>query len=169
MIPACNNVANAYASGQGVAKDEAQAVQFYECGAEHGDPAAMYTLGTWLYAGRGGLAVNKPRSFQLQLQAATAGHPHAMYNTACGYLEGAGGGKPNVAKAVEWFTRASDRGIVQASANLGSLYWRGLGVRKDLLKAEAVLSRHAAHSNDCAEMLAAVREEANGPRSPKAT
>jgi TPR repeat protein len=167
VVPAYNNVGNAYASGQGVAKDEAEAAKFFERGAEQGDPTAMFTLGTWLHTGKGGLAVDKARAFELQLKAAAGGHPHAMYNAGCGYLQGSAGA-PDVRKAAEWFLKASDKGVTQATANLGQMLWRGLGVKKDLKKAEGILSRHAAHNPDCAAMLEAVREEIAATENPQA-
>ena len=42
-----------YANGQGVAKDESEAVKWYRKAAEQGDAAAQYNLGLMYYNGRG--------------------------------------------------------------------------------------------------------------------
>jgi TPR repeat protein len=149
---------NAYANGHGVPKDEARAAKFYEGGAQAGDPASKFTLGTWLYRGRGGLAVDKKRSFQLQLEAAEAGHPGAMFNTGTAYMEGEAEPQ-DFHKAAEWFEKAADKGVAEANVNLGSMYRAGLGVPKDLHKARSIFQRFAAQHEVSAELVKEVELE----------
>ncbi|KAJ1400316.1 hypothetical protein B484DRAFT_339236 [Ochromonadaceae sp. CCMP2298] len=134
ITPALHNLANAYASGLGVTADPTKALLYYEGAAEAGDPFAKFTLGTWLYHGRGGLQVDKVRAFQLQREAAEAGHPGAMFNTGAALMEGVAVGK-DLPGAAEWFEKAMGRNIVQAAVNLGNMHRHGEGVPRDLRKA----------------------------------
>ena len=153
VTPALHNIANAYAEGLGVDQSDRNALLFYEAAVEAGDPSAKFTLGTWLYAGKGGLTIDKERSFQLQLEAANAGHPLAMFNTGAAYMEGSGV-KSDLAAAVEWFERAAERNILQAAINASNMYRLGDGVTKDLRKARSLLANFE-HSGDelCLELI----------------
>jgi len=42
--------------------------------------------------------------------------------------------KPNAA-GVRWFRKAADQGNAEAQFNLGYMYWKGLGVGQDYVKA----------------------------------
>ena len=88
MPPALHNLGNCYASGRGVPQSDQIALRYYEAAAETGDPFSKFTLGTWLYTGRGTGAPDRARSFQLQLEAANEGHPIAMFNIGTIYMAG---------------------------------------------------------------------------------
>lgn len=159
-----HNIANAYASGQGVPKDETKAAHHYETAAHCGDPAAKFTLGTWLYAGKGGLTVDKKRAFQLQLEAAQAGHGVAMFNTGNAFLEGAVP-ETNYTEAAAWFEKAAQIGFPEAAVNLGMMYRRGMGegetaVPKDLHKALEIFKKFS-RIPMCAELAEDVQSEIN--------
>lgn len=134
VLPAYHNMGNALADGRGVEKSESEALKCYEAAAKSGDPAAMFTLGTWYYRGRAGLEVDVKRSFELQLEAAKMGHPMAAYNVGSAYLMGDGVGK-NEHLASIWLERAVEYNIPAARMNLGNMYRFGVGVERDLDKA----------------------------------
>lgn len=160
-MPAVHNLANAYALGQGVEQSDEKAAHFYETAANCGDPAAKFTLGTWLYKGKG-KPEDKKRSFQLQLEAAQAGHAVAMFNTGCAYLEGLVV-DTNYKEGAEWFEKSVQIGFPEAAVNLAMLYRTGLGqgstaVPKDLDKALEVLKKFA-HLPLFPELIQEVEEE----------
>ena len=88
--PALHNIANCYAQGRGVAQNDHLAFLYYEAGAEAGDPFAKFTLGSWLFTGRGrdGSPPDTKKGFQWQLEAAGEGHPIAMFNIGVMYMSG---------------------------------------------------------------------------------
>jgi hypothetical protein len=88
--PALHNIANCYAQGRGIAQNDHLAFLYYEAGAEAGDPFAKFTLGSWLFTGRGrdGSPPDTKKGFQWQLEAAGEGHPIAMFNIGVMYMSG---------------------------------------------------------------------------------
>eukprot|EP01031_Cornospumella_fuschlensis_P028592 gene28592-34516_t len=150
--PAFHNLANAYAFGRGVEKNDENARMLYEAGVEMGDPASLYVLATWHYKGRGGLEVNKQKAFELQLQAAQAKHPAAMFNVGAALLVGDGVGE-DAPKAAEWFEKAARLGIAEASLNLAKMYMEGKGVPRDLEVAREIVGRIADKNVVARELL----------------
>jgi len=147
VVPAIHNLANAYATGQGVEQSDPKALKMYELAVELGDPAAKFTLGIWLYKGRA-VEMNKARAFQLQLEAAQAGHPVAMFNTGAAHMEGTAVQRDFQVAAL-WFEKAAERGLPEAAVNLVSLYRKGMGgdepgaIKKDLHKALEVFRKYS--------------------------
>ena len=79
-----------YYNGEGVAKDDAQAVGWYRKAAEQGHAAAQRSLG-WFYAfGRGGLLQDNTEAAAWYSKAASQGDSHAQHNLALLYRDGVG-------------------------------------------------------------------------------
>ncbi len=137
-MPAVHNIANAFATGRGVGKDERKALLYYEAGAEGGDPYSCFSLGVWYYQGRAGLEADPVRSFQLRLKAAQQAHPAAMFNVGTALITGDGTDKdPKL--AAEWLAKAASANVPHANLNLAKMYMDGTGVDQDLEKAAEIL------------------------------
>ena len=68
----CITIGVLYATGEGVKKDNAEAMRWYKKGTEAGDPLGMLELG-WLYAFGEGNARNCPEAIRLNEAAVKAG------------------------------------------------------------------------------------------------
>jgi localization factor PodJL len=66
--------------------------------------------------------------------AALAGDPAAAYEVASRFAEGRGVAQSHEEEAF-WLERAADQGLAPAQFRLGGLYEKGIGVRKDLVRA----------------------------------
>ena len=66
--------------------------------------------------------------------AALAGDPAAAYEVASRFAEGRGVAQSHEEEAL-WLERAADQGLAPAQFRLGALYEKGIGVRKDLVRA----------------------------------
>ena len=163
VLPALYNVGNCYASGTGVRQSDYNAQLYYSAAAEGGDPAAKFTLGTWIVQGRGGLEKDLEKAFDLQLESAQAGHLAAAFNVGCHFLAGQGCEK-NPEEAAIWFQKAADEGnIMQACVNLANMYREGMGVPKDLVKARNLYGRFSLTDDHCRLMLGVVQREIDYP------
>lgn len=108
-----------YASGQGVARDDHQALHWYRMAAQQGHTAAQYQLGQFLDAGRGAQADPKAARHWYQ-QAALQGDAEAQMALGSMLLDGRGGAR-DVAQARYWLLRAARQGLGQAQLQLGSM------------------------------------------------
>ncbi len=122
-------------NGQGVAKDEALAVELYSQAADLGNSAAMNNLGLMYEDGRG-VAKDEAEAVRLFSQAADLGNSKAMTNLGRNYENGGGVAK-DAAAAVRLYSQAADLGDSFAMYNLGWSYEHGDGVTKDLAKAQS--------------------------------
>src|SRR5438874_1710978 len=123
-------LAKAYHLGEGIEKDEAQAVQWWKKAAEHGDTAAEVNLGT-AYS----LGVGFPRNYAAAVRwytkAADQGNAEGQRGLAFLYHLGQGVPKDD-AEAVRWYTKAADQDNTQAQSDLAALYHLGgQGVPQD--------------------------------------
>jgi hypothetical protein len=79
------NLGLAHETGQGVAKDEAQAVTYYRDAAEHGNSDAQNNLGLMYKDGRGGLAKDDTQAVYWYRKAAAQGSKEAQDNLVMMY------------------------------------------------------------------------------------
>ena len=117
-------VGNSYSRGQGVAKDEGRALQYYERAAELGSAVAMDNVGTYYAMGRG-VAVDKVRAIACYRRAAAHGYVPAMNNLGVLYSAKIQG-KPDYCQALEWFKKSSEGGNATGMWHLGQAYQQGL-------------------------------------------
>jgi TPR repeat protein len=71
------NLGVAYETGQGVGKDESEAVRLYRKAADAGDARAMSNLGVAYWTGQG-VGKDEAEATRLYRKAADAGNVHAM-------------------------------------------------------------------------------------------
>ena len=123
-------LAKAYHLGEGIEKDEAQAVLWWEKAAEHGDVAAQVKPWSCLFAGsRGSKELRRSRA--LVHQSCRSGQRRGAAGPCTPLSLGARCSKDD-AVAVRWYTKAADQGNVQAQSDLAALYHLGgQGVPQD--------------------------------------
>ena len=122
-----------YLKGEGVAKDEVEAVRWFRIAADQGDIFAHYYLGRCYFKGEG-VAKDEVEAAKLYRIAADGGHIFAQYHLGVCYGQGQGVAKDEV-EAMKWFLKAGDKGDVFAQHDLGRCYAEGLGVAKDEVEA----------------------------------
>jgi TPR repeat protein len=138
-----------YATGDGVATNEIEAVQWFRKAAEKGDAAGEYSLGEMYLAGRG-VEANLPEGVTWIRRAAEHGDPRGQCNLAALYAQGQGVPRDDD-EAAKWMRKAADQGLAAGQFGLGSMYAHGAGVTQSA--AEAVKwYRKAADQGDPAAM-----------------
>lgn len=128
------NLGVMYANGQGVTKDDAEAVKWYRKAADLGFAIAQVNLGV-AYANGKGVAKDDAEALKWYRKAAELGNANAQSILGFRYDIGRGVAK-NEAEAVKWYRKAADQGDADAQSNLGVMFENGRGVAKD--QAEAV-------------------------------
>ncbi len=126
---AMTRLAQMYANGQGLNKDEAEAARWYRKAADQNYSDAILSLGV-LYEGGRGVPRDEAEAARLYRKAAGQGNANAMHNL--GLLYAAGRGVPqDDAQAVDWYRKAADEGVAVSISNLAFMYEVGRGVAKD--------------------------------------
>ncbi len=121
-------VARAYAHGEGVRRNDQQAILWYQRAVDQGVSRAMLDLGV-MYLHGNGVDQDYAQAKALFTQAVRHGHIKAPRFLGQLYEEGLG--VPiDYAKARQYYQMACAQGDVTAAARLGWLYERGLGVTK---------------------------------------
>jgi TPR repeat protein len=138
-------IAEIYANGLGVGRDDAKAAEWYRRAADLGDPQAMFALAIFKFAGRGG-APDHAAGVKLFEAAAKAGNLFASYNLGLLYLRGQDV-KKDFGQAAQLFERAAKGGVPEAQYALATLYREGRGVTKDEKRAMQLMQRAAAAGN----------------------
>ena len=82
-----HNLGSAYANGQGLVKDEAEAVQWYRKAADQGKVRSQFNLG-WMYAKGQGVAKDEAEAVKWYRKAAEQGDPPAQVNLGSAYANG---------------------------------------------------------------------------------
>lgn len=141
-----------YCVGQGVPKDPAQGLSWYQKAADQGFAPGQLAIGTLYYNGEGvkqdyGLAA---KWFRL---AADTGYDRAQSNLASMYFSGSGMSQ-DYAEALKWYRAAAVQGYAPAQYNLGLMYLEGNGVPKPDLVAAYGLLRPLAEQGNAAAVTA---------------
>ena len=118
-----------YDYGEGVAKDNTQAVYWYRKSAEQGHSEAQYNLALKYYYGEG-MAKDYKQAFYWYKKSAEQGHPEAQFNYGLLYYDGKGVALDDK-QAFYWFRKSAEQGYPEAQYNLGHMYYHGRGVVKD--------------------------------------
>jgi len=139
----------AYASGDGVAADEAEAVVWFRKAAEKGDASGEYFLSEMYLTGRGG-TVDTAEAVKWLKRSAEHGDARGQSNLAVLYVQGQGVPKDE-AEAAKWMRKAADQGSAAGQFGLGSMYAHGRGVPRSETEA-ATWYRKAADQGDASAM-----------------
>ena len=148
-----------YGTGNGVPKDEAEAVRWFRKAAEAGNSEGMYNLGI-AYANGLGVEMNMVEAVKWFRMGVDAGKKDGMYYLGVAYASGLGVEK-NEAEAVNWYRKAIEVGDAGAMLSLGVMYWEGRGVKQDLAEGTRLFQKAAELGNPTAkENLAKAQEYA---------
>lgn len=162
-----NRIGYMLSKGQGVGKDETQAIPWFKRAAENGLDRAQANLAqTYLY----GIGVEKSpvQAFHWYGLAAQQGHVESQ--VILGYLHEVGiGTQANLAEAARWYRLAADAGDPWGQTNLAVLYRTGQGVPAQAAAAVQWLQRAAAQSHPRAiYLLAEMTEDGEGAPADRA-
>ena len=104
--------------GEGVPKDDAEAVKWFRLAAEQGYADAQFNLGG-MYANGEGVPKDDAEALRWYRLAAEQGQAAAQFNLGAAYTNGQGVLKDD-AEAVKWFRLAAEQGSPQRSSISGS-------------------------------------------------
>jgi len=113
-ISAEHKLAQMYAVGDGVPKNDKEAAKWLERAAEHGDADSQYEMGVALREGRGSLQ-DDARALVWMQRAADAGNARAQFELGRMYFVGAGIPADKI-KAYIWLNLAAAQGAVGAGS-----------------------------------------------------
>ncbi len=122
-----------YLDGDGVPKDDAEAVKWYRKAADQGYAPAQLNLG-FMYENGEGVVKDEVEAVKWYRRAADQGYALAQFNLGVMYAKGQGVVKDE-AEAVKWYRKAAEQGDASAQFNLGVMYANGQGVVKDEVEA----------------------------------
>jgi TPR repeat protein len=128
------NLGLMYAKGQGVPRNDIEAVRWYRLAADRGCDLAQYNLGL-MYGDGQGVPKNEAEAMKWFRLAADQGYVAGQFNLGLMYAKGQGVPRNDI-EAAKWYTLAANQGGAQAQHNLGLMYAEGQGVPKN--EAEAV-------------------------------
>jgi TPR repeat protein len=156
-----------YDNGQGVPKNELEAIRWYRLAAEQGSYRAQHALGLKYFFGRS-LEQNDGEAFALMKLSAEQGFANAQWMLGLMYRDGRGVAQ-SYADAFRWYRSAAVQGHSSAQGSLGLLYSDGLGVPQSLVLAYVWISLSVANAQQQrASDLAAARDQYATFLSPQA-
>jgi TPR repeat protein len=127
------DLAVCYYAGQGVAKNEVEAVKWYRKAAEQNLAGAQFNLGVCYGLGEG-VPKDEVEAVKWYRKAAEQNLAKAQFNLGVCYGFGQGVEKDDV-EAVEWYRKAAEQNLAVAQFNLGNCYGLGEGVAKNEVEA----------------------------------
>jgi hypothetical protein len=113
--------------GQGVEKNEAEALKWYQKSAEAGNAYAQANMGVFYQAGRCGVAKDFAKAAEWYRKAAEQGNAHAQFYLAGLYMNGSGVEK-NIKKSTELLGQAANGGMAQAQVSYALRLFYGDGI-----------------------------------------
>lgn len=120
-------------NGEGVKKDEKEAVRWLMEAANRGDSSAQNQMGMRHEEGKG-VEKDPKKAFFWYEKGACQGNSYAQYNLGLCYADGKGVPK-NEIEAAKWFAASAEQGNAWGQYCLGIAYGDGSGVPKDEKKA----------------------------------
>ena len=136
----------AYASGDGVERDDAKAFGYYQKSAGAGHPKAQNNLGR-MYLNGWGVKRDEQEAIKWFRLSAAQGAVLAQYTLGCMLADGTGMPK-NLSEAMDWMKKAALQGYADAQFRLGQLYeFGGEGVTQDYREAARWFAMAAAQNH----------------------
>ncbi|MCX7108694.1 MAG: tetratricopeptide repeat protein [Proteobacteria bacterium] len=125
------NLGMAYAKGESVPRNIAEAVKWFRMAAMQGHAEAQFSLGLLYHFGHNqGIHQNYAETAKWWLMAAEQGDAKAQSALAQLYEDGHGV-LQNYAEAAKWYLMAANQGYAEAQFSIGVLYIRGVGVQQN--------------------------------------
>ena len=125
-----NELGVMYSEGEGVVKNDVEAIKWFRKAAEQNVLAAQFNLGIMYSAGRGVLK-DHVKAIEWLRRSADQGFPDSQNQIGNMYNVGLGVSK-NQVEAVKWYRKSAEQFFAPAQNNLGSMYIDGHGVKKDI-------------------------------------
>ena len=122
-----------YDNGEGVPKNDGEAVKWYRKAAELGYAIAQHNL-AFMYAMGKGVAQDDVEAVKWYRKAAGQGFAEGQRNLGLMYYKGEGVSK-DYGEALKWFRKAADQGHADSQDKLAFMYNNGKGVSKDDVEA----------------------------------
>ncbi len=154
-------VGKCYGTGDGVGRDEVEAVRWYRMAAEHGSAEAMFELNK-CYSSGIGVRRNRATASKWLSMAAERGHARAMVliGKRC-MLDYEADFNPR--KAARLFRQAAEKGDAWGMFYLGECFLDGIGVKKDYDAAYLWFCRAALAAPDDEALYHSVQDQINDP------
>lgn len=127
-----------YANGEGVARDDEQAVRWFRLAAEQGDADAQFNL-SFMYLNGEGVPQDYEEAIRWFRAAAEQGLAPAQFYLGFMYSDGKGVPRDDQEAAL-WYGAAAEQGLATAQFYLGFMYDSGRGVPRDEIQAHMWLS-----------------------------
>ncbi len=144
-------VAEIYARGLGVPRDQKKAATWYQRAAEQGVPEAQFQYALMLIDGNF-VPKDEKQAYALMQDAAESGNRLAQFNLAQMIVDREPG-PSGVAKAVSYYEKAADAGLADAQYAMAQVYANGAGGKPvDMEKARAWLLQAARQNYDTAQL-----------------
>jgi TPR repeat protein len=158
-----------YLTGDGVPKDDAEAVKWLRKAADQDNALGERYLAEMYFKGRGVPADVSEAAKWLRM-AAAQDDAQSEYNLAVLYTQGQGVPR-NVKEAANWMRKAASQNLAAGQMGLGALYENGDGVPFDPIEAakwyqRAVDQNYAPAMNNLALLMATTKE--SSVRNPQA-
>ena len=150
-----------YLTGDGVTKDDAEAVKWLRKAADQDNALAERYLAEMYFKGRG-ITADHAEAARLLQMASAQGDAQSEYNLAVLYTQG--DGLPRNAKdAANWMRKAAEQNLAAGQQGLGTLYENGDAMRADPIEAakwykKAVDQNYAPAMNSLALLMATTKE-----------
>lgn len=122
-----------YLTGDGVPKDDPEAMKWLRMAADQDNPVGERYLAEMYFKGRGAPADNMEAAKWLRM-AADQGDVQSQHNLAALYTQGLGVPR-NLKEAANWMRKAADQNLADAQYALGVFYETGQGVIADPIEA----------------------------------
>src|SRR5580692_6832063 len=158
-----------YLTGDGVAKDDAEAVKWLRKAADQDNALGERYLAEMYFKGRGVPSDTTEAAKWLRM-AAVQGDAESEHNLAVLYTQGQGVPR-NLKEAANWMRKAAEQNLAAGEQGLGVLYENGDGVTYDPVEAakwyrKAVDQNYVPAMNSLALLMATSKE--SGVRNPQA-
>lgn len=144
-------IGNRFRKGDGVARNDKEALLWYRRAAEQGFAGAQNNIGNMYEKGMG---VERDESIAAwwYREAANRGNAYAQHSLGMMHRDGRGVPQDDT-KAAHWILKAANQGHRGAFRDIGTLYWKGLGVTRNDVAAYMWLKVAAMHGDIEGERL----------------
>ena len=150
------NLGQAYALGDGVAKNEELAILWMTRAAENGYARARPILEMSDQARQELKRLREDnKGLDVELASADRGDPKAQFILATRYEDGRGVDR-DMTKAFEWYRKSAEGGLADAQTYLGIIYDKGRGIKQDEVEAARWYLKAAEQGNTQAQYNLAV-------------
>jgi TPR repeat protein len=123
-----------FRKGDGVEKNYAEAVKWYQQAANEGDLRAEFWLGSIYMGGGYGITQDRKEGFYWFMRCAEKGDDICQVSVGTAYEYGSGV-RRDIQQALNWLRRSAEQGNRGGQFGLARFYERGLGVPRDIDKA----------------------------------